>query len=307
AVGGARWWHGVVATSFKIARTLPVPAILLVLTLVLGLRVLYPWAVPGATETNHLLHEKAIWLNAPFFLARMVVVLAIWFAVTKLLADSVTPDNQHPHAKASASPGRAGAASLLLLAVSVSVGFWDWVMSLEPEWFSTIFSVYGFSGALHGGIAAVTVMALLKTRPGGACPVDPHARHTLGILLFAFTMFWAYIWFCQYMLIWYANLPEETSHFATRFTGGWQMLFWLNPIVNFVVPFVALLSVPAKKNPWLLQRVALIILVGRWLDVYLMVTPASGAGRSVPIYAVAATLVVVVSMLFLYNRQSETK
>ena len=85
------------------------------------------------------------------------------------------------------------------------------------------------------------------------------------------------------------------------------MLFWLNPIVNFVVPFVALLSVPAKKNPWLLQRGALIILVGRWLDVYLMVTPASGAGRSVPIYAVAATLVVVVSMLFLYNRQSETK
>jgi hypothetical protein len=110
-------------------------------------------------------------------------------------------------------------------------------------------------------------------------------------------MFWAYIWFCQYMLIWYANLPEEVSHYLTRTGGGWGPLFWLNPIVNFGIPFFVLLSARAKRREDVLYQMSLLVLVGRWLDVYLLVEPSTSPSVSAPFFHVAATVLVVVGML----------
>ena len=192
---------------------------------------------------------------------------------------------------------------LVLYAITNAVASWDWGMSLEPEWFSTMYAVYVFAGTFLGGIAAVALLVLTLERNGQlARRPKPAALHDLGKLLFAFATFWAYIWFCQYMLIWYANLPEETGHYAARLSGGWSMLFYLNPILNWVVPFVVLLSAGTKRHAPTLAPVAIVVLLGRWLDCFLLVAPAAGPLPGFPTAAVAASLAVLGGMGLLFRR-----
>ena len=305
-VSGARWWAPVRPVASALAGTLAVPGAALFLTLVLGLRTLYPWARPGAAAVSHALHAKAVWLNPSFFLARALVVLVLWMALASLLRDRLAALDGRPSAEANRAFARASVLFLLLLAPTLSAASWDWAMSLEPEWYSTMFSVYIFSGTFLGGIAAVAVLAIWLDRRGllGRRLV-PETLHDLGKLLFAFGTFWAYIWFCQYLLIWYSNLPEETPYFARRLTGGWTLLFWLNPVLNFGVPFAALLSARVKRRPGFLAQVALVVLLGRWLDSYLLIAPAGSPLPSFPVYAVVATLLLVPGMLLLFSRLFE--
>lgn len=305
-VSGARWWAPVRPVASALAGTLAVPGAALFLTLVLGLRTLYPWARPGAAAVSHALHAKAVWLNPSFFLARALVVLVLWMALASLLRDRLAALDGRPSAEANRAFARASVLFLLLLAPTLSAASWDWAMSLEPEWYSTMFSVYIFSGTFLGGIAAVAVLAIWLDRRGLlGRRLAPETLHDLGKLLFAFGTFWAYIWFCQYLLIWYSNLPEETPYFARRLTGGWTLLFWLNPVLNFGVPFAALLSARVKRRPGFLAQVALVVLLGRWLDSYLLIAPAGSPLPSFPVYAVVATLLLVPGMLLLFSRLFE--
>lgn len=300
-VSGARWWTPVRAVASSAAGTLAVPAVLLAATLALGLTVLYPWARPEAAA-NHLLAAKALWLNRPFFLARALAILLVWLGFVGLLRNRIRAVES---GEAGAAPrfARASVGFLLAVAPTISVAFWDWAMSLEPEWFSTMFAVYGFAGTFLGGIAVVTAVALfLDARGRLPQPLSPATRHDLGKLLFAFATFWAYIWFCQYLLIWYSNLPEETPYYALRFQGGWTALFWLNPVVSFLVPFVILLGARAKKSPAALGQAALVVVLGRWLDAYVMVAPAAGPLPSFPVHAVAASLLVLAGMALAFDR-----
>lgn len=301
-ISGARWWVPVRPVASALSGTLAVPGVALLLTLILGLRTLFPWARPGASAASHVLHAKALWLNPSFFLARALVVLVLWTALVSLLRDRLAALDGRPSAEASRAFARASALFLLLLAPTLSVASWDWAMSLEPEWYSTMFSVYLFAGTFLGGIAAVAVLAVWLDAKG-LLPrrLAPETLHDLGKLLFAFGTFWAYIWFCQYLLIWYSNLPEETPYYARRLAGGWTMLFWLNPILNFGVPFAALLSARVKRRPGFLAQVALVVLLGRWLDSYLLVAPAVGPLPGFPVYAVVATLLLVPGMLFFFS------
>ena len=147
-------------------------------------------------------------------------------------------------------------------------------MSLEPHWYSTIFGVYNFAGLFLGGLAAIIILAVWLERMGALRHIltEEHLLD-LGRLLFAFSTFWAYIWFCQYMLIWYANFPEETGYFIHRLRGHWEPLFLLNVFLNWVVPFFVLLPRASKRSAGVLLKVSVVILLGRWLDLYLMILP----------------------------------
>ncbi|MEE8409782.1 MAG: hypothetical protein V3T05_09270, partial [Myxococcota bacterium] len=209
AVTGATWFEPLFPVAALISRTLIVPTGALVVTFLLGLHVLYPWAHDAAELSSQLMHEKAAWLNAPFFLARAGIVLLAFLGLTNSLFRQV-PDYGRTRA-----PSRGmGAFFIVLFAGCISIASWDWMMSLEPEWFSTMYGVYGFAGSFLGGIAAVAVLTIVlstpKTGPNPRLRIGERQIHDLGSLMFGFAMFWAYIWFCQYMLIWYANLPEET-------------------------------------------------------------------------------------------------
>jgi hypothetical protein len=153
-------------------------------------------------------------------------------------------------------------------------------MSLEPEWYSTIFGFYNFAGAFLSGLATLALLLVWLQRHSALKTVirEQHL-HDVGKLLFAFSTFWAYLWFSQYMLIWYANLPDETVYYIRRLHGFWQPLFVLNLVLNWVIPFFALLPRMNKQRTGILVRVSIALLAGRWLDLYLMIMPPFSGGK----------------------------
>ena len=169
----------------------------------------------------------------------------------------------------------ARAAKLRLESAAFSMAAFDWLMSLEAHWFSTLYAGYHFARTLICGLATITIAVILLRREGVLRGVvsDEHL-HDLGKLMFGFTSFWAYLWFSQYMLIWYGNLPEEVSHYQTRHEGAWAVVAAANVIIGWVIPFLMLLPMAAKRSESLLLKVSGLLLVGHWVDLYLAVQGA---------------------------------
>ncbi|WP_141323806.1 hypothetical protein [Myxococcus sp. AB025B] len=235
---------------------------------------LYPWAKPGVMETDHLLHQKEAFLNVPFFAIRMAVMLALWVAFTWMLRRNSLRQDAQPGEALTRRNVTVSAVFLVLFSLTFCLAAFDWLMSLEPHWFSTIYALYNVAGLLSSSVCAITVVAVLLNRAGALPQLNASHLHDLGKLMFGFATLWAYLWFSQFLLIWYANIPEETVYFIARMHGGWEVPFYANVVLNWALPFVLLLPRPAKMNPSHLLRVAGVLLVGRWLDLYLMVAPA---------------------------------
>lgn len=238
---------------------------------------LYAW-------TAEQLHGfKAVWLNWPFFLTRSVIYLALWILFGTLIvrrsrAQDFDGKLEHTFANIRLSTG-----FVVVFAVTFWPAAFDWLMSLEPEWYSTIFGIYQFSGLFLSGLATITLLTLWLNRMGLLqSVVSEEHLHDLGKLLFAFSTFWMYIWFSQYMLIWYANIPEETVHYVIRLEGMWGTLFLLNMALNWAIPFLVLLPRRTKRSHATLVQVCLVLLLGRWLDLYLMIFPAADPAFQVP-------------------------
>ncbi|MBI2220125.1 MAG: hypothetical protein HYU53_02840 [Acidobacteria bacterium] len=242
---------------------------------------LYAWTGEG----QHFTGFKALWLSTPFFFWRAAVYVALWLLFTRVIVGASRAQDRGAPAAAEQWT-RTGTRWSVLFIVVFALTFWlasfDWIMSLDAHWYSTIFGIYNFAG-LFSAALAVIILLLLWLRGSselGAFVTDEHV-HDLGKLLFAFCTFWMYIWFSQYMLMWYANIPEEAGYFVRRRTDGWLPLFYLNVVLNWVVPFLALLSRPAKRNARVLASVAVVVLAGRWLDLYMMIQPSVTAGPPV--------------------------
>ena len=303
----ARWWIPVIPAHTRLARLVIVPIIAIAVVLVVGMGSIYPWTDPDVIAHNQLLQDKAPWLNRPFVLARAALILGVWLVIVKSLCERVEANAAQPNA---ANRGRMGAVGILFLvifAVTISVSSWDWTLSLEPEYFSTMAGVYGFAGVFVGGIVAVTLAAEYLAARGELPGYGDAQRHDLAKLLFAFSFFWAYIWFCQYMLTWYANIPEEAGYFVHRIQGGWAHVFILNAILNFGLPFAILLSAGAKKRRSTLLLACGIIVIGRFVDAWLMVAPSLSDTPAFPTYAVCGSLGLVCLMIALGLRKPSTR
>jgi hypothetical protein len=247
--------------------------ILLLLPIAFGAGTLYHhWAHPAAGDV--VLGGKKAWLNMPFFLARLGIYCAIWsglyfFIVGNSFRQDTTADIAPTRRNWTFS-----APAVILFGASMTFAAFDLLMSLDPHWYSTIFGVYYFSGSLVGALAVITIIAVLLRKSGLLTEwLTPSRFHDLGKLLFAFNIFWTYIAFSQYLLIWYANLPEEVIFFTTRLQNGWQAASLLLLVIHFLLPFALLLSQAAKRNPTVLLSGAVLLLVAHALDMYWLVTP----------------------------------
>ncbi|MFN7132977.1 MAG: hypothetical protein ACK4N5_12920 [Myxococcales bacterium] len=240
-----------------------------------GIHTLYHWSHAEALARDPLLAGKAPYLNVPFFVLRMVLALLVWHVFAMLLRN---------HSRAQDADGRVGhtrrsvtlsAVFLILFALTFCMASIDWLMSLSPHWFSTIFGFYNVAGMLQATVAFLAVAVVLLRRAGHLRQVNENHLHDVGKLLFGFSTLWAYMWFSQFMLIWYANLPEETGWYLARTHGGWEWPFYGAIVLGWALPFLLLLPRPAKRNPDHLFRVALLVLAARWLDLYVIVAPSN--------------------------------
>ena len=165
---------------------------------------------------------------------------------------------------------------MVFFAVTSATASWDWIMSIDAHWFSTIFGWYVFSEWCAIGFTTVLLFTLYLKRQGYLQDVNENHIHDLGKWIFAFSLLWTYMWFSQFMLIWYANIPEEVTYFTARLeVENYKFLFWFSMLINFIAPIVLLMSRDAKRNNGRLIFVGCIILLGHWLNSYLLVTPGT--------------------------------
>jgi len=277
-VSGAHWSTALRRVPEAMAGALPLAALG-----VLGILAFQP-SIYSWTKGLHLEGDapgfKQMWLSLPFFRIRAVVYLLGWLGfswATRNISRQQDADGDPSHTRRSTA---LAALFLVFFGITFWLASFDWIMSLEPEWYSTIFGFYNFAGAFLSGLAVLTLLLIwLQQNSPLKNVIREQHLHDLGKLLFAFSTFWAYLWFSQYMLIWYANLPEETVYYVRRLHGLWQPLFVLNLFLNWVVPFFALLPRMNKQRIGILVRVSVVLLAGRWLDLYLMIVPPFSGGK----------------------------
>jgi hypothetical protein len=270
-VTGASW--SVALRRVPEAMTVVLPAGGLGLLAVLFFRSsLYSWTNPAAGHTMPAF--KHWWLNLGFFRGRAIVFLALWSLIGSFIVKASRQQDRDGSPLHTRRNLTYSAALLVVLGLTYWLAAFDWIMSLQPEWASTIFGVYNFAGLFTSGLATLVILLVwLRGRRPMNQVITVHHLHDCGKLMFAFSTFWMYLWFSQYMLIWYANIPEEASYYAQRQHGFWAPLLLLNVVLNWVLPFLALLPKRNKQSPGVLVKVAVVLLAGRWLDLYLMIAP----------------------------------
>lgn len=275
------------------AATMPLFAILFIPIVTLGFHSLYPWS----HHTDAILEKKRWFLTPNFFYLRAAIYFAVWIAFAWLMYSLSTKqdDETSPEAveRLTRRRWRLSAPGVLLFSLTSSFAAIDWLMSLQPHWYSTIFGIYLFARSILMFFAFATLVLMALQRAG----VLQHAVttehfHDLGKYTFGFTIFWAYIAFSQFLLIWYANLPEETEFYLVRLHGGWEVVSYAMPVLNFFLPFFFLLSRHVKRRRVGLAVAAIWTLLMGLVDLYWLILPnygihGGGGGHAEPHLAVS--------------------
>lgn len=256
---------------------------------------IYHWAadgiaVEGSENYDRLIAGKVAYLNKPFFTLRVIAYFAIWiFFAYSLRKLSLQEDRLGGITSYNKSKILA-AIFLVFFGVTSSAMSWDFLMSIDTHWYSTLFGWYTFSTLFVSGIAAIILFTIFLKSKGYLPQVNQEHLHDLGKFMFAFSVFWTYLWFSQFMLIWYANLGESTIYFKTRM-DHYPFLFYMILFINFIVPFFALMTRNAKRQMGTLATIAVVVLIGHWFDYYLMIVPgASGNEIGFGIFEIGLTI-----------------
>ncbi len=272
----AKWSVPIRRIPERIA-TLLIPVVPIGLLAIGALPVLFPGTRPEALH-NKILAGKAFWLSLPFVSVRTVIVLALLILGLVVLVGGSLKQDQTRDPAFNIRARKFAPAFMAIFALAITLVAFDWISGLTPEWYSDIFGVYLFAGAFLGGLAATSLAVLHLKDQDRLEGVRKDHLYNLGGFLFAFTVFWSYIGFAQYMLMWYANLPDEVIYFQTRLTGGWHVVTVMLAFLHFVMPFFALVTRDAKGDGSRLRRVAYLMLAAHILDIYWLIFPILPGG-----------------------------
>jgi hypothetical protein len=275
-----------------------IPMALLVIPIVWGIDELYEWSHESVVAADPLLTHKAPYLNHSFFVWRLVGYFAIWIVMTVYFVGRSLQQDRTGEKKLSIEMENVSAPGLIIYALTLTFAVFDLVMSLYPHWYSTIFGLYYWAGAVVSFFALIAVLVFALQGLGllrGV--VSGEHYHDVGKLIFAFVVFWAYMGISQYLLIWYGNVPEETIWYLRRQTGQWTWISVLLIVGHFFVPFLALMSRHPKRRPMTLVVAAVWVLIMHWWDLYWLVMPEWSPGE-LPIGLLDLTCFVGVGGIF---------
>lgn len=266
AIGANVWLFGVIAAIVVIAITLGVN--------IDGHNPIYHWARPD--ESDELLKHKSPFLNKGMVIGFTLVTVGLWgFFGRKFRALSLAQEKAPKNSpKIHWQFVKWGALFLIVYALTqMSTTPWLWIMSIDAHWYSTMFSWYTFASAFVSGMSIMLLWVVYLKNQGHLEIVNKEHIHDMGKLMFAFSIFWTYTWFCQYMLIWYANIPEETTYFKMRQQGPYSLIWYSTFIINFIMPILILMARPSKRNYFTVTFMAMVIIFGHWLDFFIMTMP----------------------------------
>jgi hypothetical protein len=301
-VAGAVW-----STPFRRVSEFLASALLILpivaIPLFFNLHDLFHWTHTGAVETDQVLKGKSGYLNVSFFTIRSIIYAVIWILFYLLITKNSLKQDTTGDQALTKKNITLSAVFMPVFAITITFASIDWMMSLEPHWFSTIFGVYYFSGTVLAALAAATLFIILLNEKGYFVKgLTKDHYYSLGALMFAFTNFWAYIAFSQFMLIYYANLPEETFWYLARWEGTWLYYSIGLIFIKFIVPYFGLLSQPSKMNPKRLLFMSVWILFAHIYDLYWLIMPTmSKEGVSLKWYEIGYPLLAFGIIIVLFN------
>ena len=268
-VGQSGWHTSIQRIPEAMGSFLPVSAFLMAIIVVFGMHDIYHWT---HENPDPVVEGKKAYLNTGFFIVRMVIYFAGWiFLSAKIRQLSVKDD----HAFNITNFKKSHVFAILFLvffALTNSTSSWDLLMSIEPHWYSTLYAWYIFSSLFVSGIAVIILLVIYLKSKDYLPHVNDEHLHDLGKYLFGLSVFWMYLWFSQFMLIWYANIPEETIYFIRR-QENFSTLMYMNVALGFFIPFLALLPRKSPRKKTMLVIVSIIVIAGHWIDFYLAVMP----------------------------------
>lgn len=279
-VANAGWSTVIKRVPEAITTIIPIAGLTLLLVLIFGHHDLYHWTHEGlmdpeSADFDKLLYGKKAWLNLPFMYGRAIGFIGLWtlgsFLLRKLSRKEDIEGGLIFHKKSITL----SAAFIFVFAFTFCFASFDWIMGLEPHWFSTIFGVYNFASIWVTLFCTMTLIVLYLKRKGYLEQFTDNHLHDFGKFIFAFSIFWAYIWFSQFLLIYYANFPEETVYFHKRIYSDFNFWFFFNVIINFLSPLLILMSRDWKRNHLVMTIVCCLLLFGHGLDLYLMIMPGA--------------------------------
>lgn len=275
----AGWSAGIKRIPEAFGAWLPYAFVLMLVVFFLGNHTIFHWTHDYLYDESdprydYIIAGKQGYLNTPFYLARMAAYFAIWYFMYRLirkesLAEDVNGGTKHYHNMVKYST-----IFIVFFAITSSTSAWDWTLSIDTHWFSTMYGWYNFASWFVSGLAAITLIVVLLRENGYIKIVSSEHLHDLGKFVFAFSIFWAYIWFSQFLLIYYANIPEESIYFLERLESDYYSpFFFVTLFLNFFFPFLVLMTRDSKRHTIFLKIVCTVVMVGQWLNFYLMITP----------------------------------
>ena len=302
---GGRWGLVIQRVVEAATQTLPLLALLFIV-IIIGIPYLYEWSHADVVAADEVLSHKAPYLNVPFFIIRSVLYFAIWIGIAVLLRKWSVKLDDNPDDQATRKKLRnLSAPGILIFGITVTFASVDWMMSLEPHWYSTIYGIMFGVGAMASGFSfgIIVLMGMLKYKPWNKV-IQTLDVSDLGNWLLASIMLWAYIAFSQFLIIWSANLPEETTWYLARTTGGWQYVAIANVFLHFFLPFFFLLVRGTKRAPGRLKKIAWLVLIMRFVDLVWLIYPAFSPQKlAFPWFSIAALVGIGGLFLAIFFRQ----
>lgn len=281
-VSQSGWSSGFLRVPEAVSLYIPVAAILFLL-MIPGLRQLFTWADTTIVAHDHLLLHKSPYLNVPFFIIRNILFFGLWILLVLYLRKLSLQEDRQGGLTWFEKKEFYSRVFIFVLAITFSFAIFDWIMSTEPHWFSTILAFKNFIASFyHGSILVILIILYLHDK--GFFPfLNKSHLHDFSRYIFILAIIWGYLWFAQFMIIWYGNIPEETVYFKLRMESPWNILFYADILINWALPFLILMPRATSRSKTAIRWVGIFVLAGFWIDYYLQVVPGTTGAFSLGI------------------------